>query len=113
MSDKKVGNLNVEVLKNIQEKVFKDNPELKQMIDQTKSHIQNLLKENEAMRQETAASRRILWAMINCVGGRIAIPDMTMEMAGDTKNVLKSHYDAKNMETVFLAQIQESRIIKP
>lgn len=109
----KVGNLNEEILKNIQEKVFKDNPQLKEMMDQTKSHIQNLVNQNEAMKQETASARRIIWAMINVQGGRIAIPDRIMQIAGDEKNVLKTHYDSSTKETVFLAQTQESRIIKP
>lgn len=74
--------------------------DMQDQIRKTTEYYRKILAENEAMTSEIAASKRIIWAMVNTKGGVIRIPDRIMASANDSANSIESSYDPKDSCTV-------------
>lgn len=106
MSDKKY----IERLKNDIANLQKLNKQLEATRNEAIQHLQNCDMMVRKMTIENEAGRRILWAIANSLGGRVEVPDSSMSMAADDKNLLTSSYDKEKRVTVIEAK---TSIAKP
>jgi hypothetical protein len=81
-----------------------ENAKYAEMLKENRKIIDNLTSMNVALDKEAASARLIIWAIAHSNGGSYDVPDSSMRMANDTKNILRSFYDKKKAATIIQAK---------
>lgn len=78
------------------------------LIDRLRNESKDLEIMNRALSREISSARRIIWAMAHSQGGRIEVPNESMNMASDSDAEISAAYDKINECTVIQARLQTS-----
>jgi hypothetical protein len=81
-----------------------ENAKYAEMLKENRKIIDNLTSMNVALDKEAASARLIIWAIAHSNGGSYDVPDSSMRMANDAKNILRSFYDKKKAATIIQAK---------
>lgn len=61
---------------------------------------------------EVEAAKKLLWCCIRHIGGVVRIPDITMMMGENLKNIIESSYSEKERVTIMSAIIEGEKNFK-
>jgi hypothetical protein len=80
-----------------------ENAKYAQLLKKAETHLSKAAQSISTLQRELGSANKILWAIANSRGGRVAIPKINMELAGSNQNTLEGVYDPTTQETIILA----------